>query len=750
VLLVAVIAGWLAVAGLGGQKIGELSSVQSNDSTSFLPTSAESVRAAAAAAAFEPTKSVPAFVVFTAGDGAAGAPQQQSWQAFAGEIAKVPVAGGSTVGDYLAGDPAGPAAIAAVPSADGQAALVVVPLAEAKVTAVGADGKPQLDAVVGALRQGATAAAAGGVAHVTGPAGLIADLGAAFGGIDGLLLLVAVGVVLLILLIVYRALALPLLVLLSSLCSLALAGWVVYLLADSGTLTLNGQSQGILFILVIGAATDYGLLLTARYREELTRTERPMAAMATAWRACVEPILASGGTVMIGLLCLLLSDLNSNRSLGPIGAIGIGGALLGSLTFLPAVLMTGRWMFWPRIPHRNTKDEVRSSSASGQEPEPEWTSEGHGIWRRLAAAIDRHPRRIWTVTAVVLLALCAALPTFRASGTQQSEVFLGNPDSVVGQQALEEHFSGGTGNPVQLVVPRAEADRVGVAVAAVPGVAGPPAPLSADGRPGGTPMVVDGQVLLQATLVAGADTDAAKDTVRAMRTAVAGLGLQGTVLVGGQTALQLDTQNTSARDLRVIIPTVLLAVLLVLMLLLRALIAPLVLVLATVLSFGSALGVSALVFNHLFDFPGADPAVPLYGFIFLVALGVDYSIFLMSRAREESKRFGARTGVLHALVTTGGVITSAGVVLAATFAALGVIPILFLAQIAFIVGFGVLLDTLVVRSLLVSSVSIDLGRWIWWPSRLWRDDLTRDGGAGGGSGGGAHRRVEELEGDRGK
>ncbi|WP_245599710.1 MMPL family transporter [Nakamurella lactea] len=751
VLLVAVIGGWLAVAGVGGQKIGELASVQSNDSTSFLPASAESVRAAEAAAAFEPVKSLPAFVVFTtAGAGTASPAQQESWNAFAAGVARIPVADGTTIGDYLAAGAVGPSGTAAVPSADGRAALVVLPLDEAKVSTAGADGQPPLDEVVAALRQAATAAAAGGTAHVTGPAGLISDLGAAFSGIDGLLLLVAVGVVLLILLIVYRALALPLLVLLSSLCGLALAGWVVYLLADSGTVTLNGQSQGILFILVIGAATDYGLLLTARYREELNRTAGPVAAMRTAWRACVEPIVASAGTVIIGLLCLLLSDLNSNRGLGPIGAIGIGGALLASLTFLPAVLMTGRWMFWPRIPRLDTTSTAPGADQSG---------ERHRGWRRLAAVIDRHPRRIWSVTAVVLLALCAFLPSFRASGTQQSEVFLGNPDSVVGQQVLEEHFSGGTGNPVQLVVAQGDADRVAAAVAAVPGIAGPPLPFTETGGPQGPAMTVDGRVLLEATLQAGADTDAAKDTVRAVRAAVADLGLGGTVLVGGQTALQLDTQDTSDRDLRVIIPTILLAVLLVLMLLLRSLIAPLVLVLATVLSFGSALGVSALVFNHVFDFPGADPAVPLFGFVFLVALGVDYSIFLMSRAREESKRFGARVGVLHALVTTGGVITSAGVVLAATFAALGVIPILFLAQIAFIVGFGVLLDTLVVRSLLVSSLSVDLGRWIWWPSRLWRNDVSAAGSAAAGSpaaessagsGRGAHRRVEEVEGDRGQ
>ncbi|MEJ7649936.1 MAG: MMPL family transporter [Nakamurella sp.] len=717
---VLVIGGWLAVSGIGGPKIGQLSQVQSNDSTSFLPASAESVRAATLAAEFSPAKTIPAFVLFST-DGVATAEQLTAWKAAAVALGSAPVTADGvvlgTVADYL---PEG-AKIAGIPSQDGAAILAVVPLDEAKLVRTAESADPPLTAVVDGLRSAAAPSAAGGTTHVTGPAGLVRDLGGAFAGIDGILLLVALGVVLLILLVVYRALALPVFVLFSSVCCLALAGWIVHLLADADVITLNGQSQGILFILVIGAATDYGLLLTARYREELTRIQRPIDAMKVAWRACLEPIAASAATVIIGLLCLLLSDLNSNRSLGPVAAIGIAGAFLGTITLLPALLATGRWVFWPRVPKLLTKPKSLTQpaptsghhAAHAADPEEDGPLQGTGLWVRIARTIGAHPRRVWVVTGIVLLAMCAALPTFKGSGVQQSEVFLGNPDSVVGQQDLEKHFPGGTGNPVVIVVPEALADQVIAAAQQVPGLTGAPVAQAQ----GSAATVVDGRVLLDATLSAGADTSEAKDTIRALRAA---LHPVGDVLVGGQTAQQLDTSDTAARDLRVIIPAVLLAVLLVLMLLLRSLVAPLVLVVATVVSFGSALGVSALVFNHVLDFPGADPAVPLFGFVFLVALGVDYSIFLMSRAREESLLLGPRAGILTALVTTGGVITSAGVVLAATFAALGIIPILFLAQIAFIVCFGVLLDTLVVRSLLVSAIATDLGRLVWWPSKLGR------------------------------
>jgi RND superfamily putative drug exporter len=465
----------------------------------------------------------------------------------------------------------------------------------------------------------------------------------------------------------------------------------VYQLAEHDVLTLNGQSQGILFILVFGAATDYALLMVSRFREELRDIDDKYTAVRTAWRATVEPIAASAGTVVIGLLCLLFSDLRSNQGLGPVAAIGIAAALIASLTFLPAVLaLVGRAAFWPFLPkHGSEKPEHR------------------GLWGWIARHVGARPRLIWIVTTIVLLAGVAFVPQLKASGTAQSDIFLTEVDSGRGQDILSAHFPGGSGSPSVIIAKSAQAQEVAQA-AEVDGVA--------NVRPAGEK---NGLVLLQATLDDPADSEAALSTVERMRDAVHAVP-GADAHVGGQTAIQLDVQTASQHDRSLIIPIVLVVIFLVLALLLRALVAPLLLIATVVLSFGATMGVSALVFNHLFDFPGSDPAIPLFGFIFLVALGIDYNIFLMTRVREEALESGTRKGTLRGLAVTGGVITSAGVVLAATFAALSVIPVLFLAQIAFIVAFGVLLDTIVVRSLLVPALTIDIGRRIWWPAKLSR------------------------------
>lgn len=715
--LVAIVIAWLAIAGLGGPAIGSLSTVQSNDQETFLPADAESVRAAAAAKQFDDTGALPAFVIFETSGDPATPEQLADWQAFAQSLAGQPVDPAKpqlgTIGDYFTpGQNGQPPTVPLIPSQDGQAALVLVPLSAEKVTTVDADGKNPLGEVVDGIRTAAQAAAGGAAVHIAGPAGLIADLSAAFAGIDGLLLLVTLSAVLVILILVYRAIALPFVVLFTSVSGLALAGGVVYLLAKNDIITLNGQSQGILFILVVGAATDYGLLLVSRYREELTRVESTWTALTRAWRACLEPIAASAGTVIIGLLCLLLSDLNSNRSLGPIGAIGIASAFVAAMTLLPALLMAGRWLFWPRIPR--VLDHQGGAHAISKRGKP-------GIWERISVAVARRPRRFWAITVICLAIACIFVPTLKASGTAQTDVFLTDVDSIAGQQALSDHFPGGSGNPVVIIAPESAAQQVVQTVAGVDGITGTPVVVTAAGTgpqaAGAPPLVIDGQVQIQATLSAVADGEDAENTVRAVRGSVHALPDGGSILVGGATAIQLDTVDTSARDLRVIIPVILIAVFFVLLLLLRSVIASLLLVFATVLSFGAALGVSALVFNHVFDFPGADPAVPLFAFVFLVALGIDYSIFLMTRAREEVAFYGPHDGVMRGLRLTGGVITSAGIVLAATFAALSVIPILFLAQIAFIVAFGVLLDTFIVRTLLVPALAIDMGWFTWWPVR---------------------------------
>lgn len=721
---------WLGIGSVGGMAQGKLSQVQTNDASAFLPSSAESTQAAEESKGFVDTETLPALVVLQPADGSDVTPDQltavQDWaQAFPDEA--LPPGNEGTWSDYLAGE------VAVVPSQDGEAVLVAYSLDGATADELLAGEEGVTESFVTALREsleselGATATSAGELglqAWVTGPAGFVADLVTAFGGIDGVLLLVALGAVLLILVLVYRSPFLPFVVILTAVFALCLAGLVVYNLAANGTLVLNGQSQGILSILVVGASVDYALLLVARYREELAHVEHPADAMKRALRACVEPIAASAGTVIAGVLCLLLSDLGSNRSLGPVAAIGIASALLGALTLLPALLLVfgkrSRILFWPRAPRPTpvvAHDTDHAHVDTTVEPDP---ADGTGLWPRLARFVGRKARPVWIVTAVALGVGAAFLPTLNASGTNQVDIFLTDVDAVAGEEVLAEHFPAGSVQPAILIVDEADVDAVTTAAEGVDGVesvtpyTGAPAGAS-DGAP---PVVVDGRVRLDVATTASADTQAAVDTVEDLRTAVT--EVSPTAVVGGAAAETLDTNRASERDLRVIVPVVLLVIGVILMFLLRSVVAAALLLAANVLSFAAALGVSAIFFNHVFGFAGADPVVPLFAFVFLVALGVDYSIFLMTRVREESLKIGTRAGVVRGLAVTGGVITSAGVVLAVTFAALGVIPLLFLAQIAFIVAFGVLLDTLVVRSLLVPALVHDLGRRTWWPSALSR------------------------------
>ncbi len=670
---------WLFGAGPLGSSLGKLADVQKNDNAAFLPTNAESTEVAHLADRFTTRNVIPAIVVYES-SGRLSPEQLREIGADAKQLGSLPALRGTIVGP--------------IPSKDKKAAELIVPLAS---SAEPGDAVDTIRDRIGGHP--------GIRSHVAGPAGLTADLVKAFAGIDGTLLVVTGVLVFLILIVVYRSPLLPVFVLLTAMLALAVAGAVIYQLAKHDVIDLNGQSQGILFILVIGACTDYSLLLVSRFREELRANLHRVDALRAAYRAAVEPIAASAGTVILGVLCLLFTNLKSTQALGPVAAIGIGASLLAALTFLPAVLvLLGRAAFWPARPKHGTTEEDRP-----------------GLWGRVAGLVGRRPRTIWLVVTLVLLAVAAAfLPQFKSSGTKQTDLFLTTQDSVVGQQAIGRHFPGGAGSPTQVV---ADADSAGQVLSAARRVSGvvpeSVAAVSASGRPGGAPKVVDGRVLIEVTLTAAPDSNAAVDTVGRLRDAVHAVP-GASAKVGGVTAIQADTQATSKRDRNVVIPIVLVVILLILMLLLRAVAAPLLLVASVVLSFGATLAVAAVVFNHVLHFPGADPAIPLFAFVFLVALGVDYNIFLMSRVREESLRHGTREGTLRGLHATGGVITSAGIVLAATFAALAVLPILFLAQIAFLVAFGVLLDTFLVRSLLVPALVVDLGRWAWWPGRLFR------------------------------
>ncbi|SMX72531.1 putative drug exporter of the RND superfamily [Brevibacterium sp. 239c] len=715
VLLVA----WVGIAGVGGPYFGKISEVATNDRSTFLPESAESTKAQSLIDGFSDDDDVPAIVVLENRDGVT----EQDATKLDGLTTALDDEG-------LLASEASPV----IPADDGDALELILPVSSETtaddVEAIRTIISDEFSDSTGADSESGTAV----TVHVTGPAGFSADLSEAFAGIDGILLLVALIAVFVILVIVYRSPLLPVIVLFTSVAALSASIFVIWHLADAGILLINGQVQGILFILVVGATTDYSLLVVARFRDALLTERDRLRAGLAALKGVLEPIAASGGTVIAGLLVLLLTDLASTRALGPVAAIGILVAMCAALTFLPAALIIiGRAVFWPFLP------KVRPASAGAKQ----------GLWSRIAEVVARRPRVIW-IGLVVLLALpLLAFPQFKASGVAQSDFVLGESEARDGQDVLAEHFPGGSGSPTQIVVADDQLKDAAKAVGSLGGVES--MTVVANDSPSGTvaiddegtlqspqggggpdaaevpqssppaPTEVDGQVLLEVTLSDAADSLAAEDTVTSIRDAVHDVDVQA--LVGGETAVDLDTNTTAEADRALAIPLILLVITVILILLLRSLLAPLLLVALTVLSFGTALGVSALVFNHIIGFSGADPSVPLYAFVFLVALGIDYNIFLMSRVREESLRFGTRKGVLSGLVATGGVITSAGIVLAATFAALAVIPVMFLFQLAFIVTFGVLLDAILVRSLVVPALVHDIGRSVWWP---WRKRIPID------------------------
>lgn len=655
---------WVLVGGPLGSYQGRLGEVQDNDTSSFLPATAEATRVDELQRSFNRADVVPAVVVVEREGGLTEA--DLAW--LTGATQRL---GGLEGVTGLAGPPE--------VSPDRAAAQAVVLVSDGLVAETVTDIRVSLS---GQTPDGLNV-------YVTGPAGYVGDLVEVFGDIDSMLLLVTASVVAVILIVVYRSPLLPLLVLLGAGLALGTASAAVYALAKADVILLNGESQGIMLILVFGAATDYALLLVARYREELRRHQDRFAAMAVAWRRSVGPIVASGSTVILALLCLLFSDLNSNRGLGPVAAIGVAAALLVMLTYLPAVLaLLGRVGFWPFRPrYGSTPVEQR------------------GVWHRLAELVSRWDRRVWVVTALVLAALAALTPLLRAEGVGQSELFLGEVEAVEGQEALGRHFPAGGSAPTVVIANADQTEQVIAALRTVPEVA----EVRPEGEQGGLARI-------SVVLSVPPDSEEAIAAVPALREAAHAVP-GADALVGGPSAVAYDTRQAASRDRVVIIPLALLVVFLVVAWLLRALLVPVLLLASVVLSFFATLGLAAVLFNYVFDFPGADPSIPLYAFVFLVALGVDYSIFLMTRVREESGRYGTRVGVQRGLAATGGVITSAGVVLAATFSALSVIPILFLAQIAFLVAVGVLIDTFVVRSLLVPGLSHDLGDRIWWPSR---------------------------------
>jgi RND superfamily putative drug exporter len=696
-----VVISWFIITGIFGPLFGKLTSVQENNNSSFLPKGAEATQAADLIEGFSADSflSFPTLILFE------GKVTPENLAAINAHMAGV---GSLTIGDtdkkisdYIAPDQV----ISVFPSEDGEAILANVPLDGNAISELLPNDEPVLPAIVEALREDVKPLAdANGVSHyVTGPAGLLGDLFGAFGGIDSTLLLTTLAVVAVILIVVYRSPVLWIIPLLSSLFALSTAGGIVYLLAKADIIDVDGQSQGILSVLVIGAATDYALLLIARYREELHHHENRFDAMRAAYKGVWEPILASGSTVAIALMVLLFSQLTNTAGLGPIGAIGIVVSMITILTLLPALLLLfGRWIFWPRVPRNDGDDHVLE-----------------GMWSKVGAGIGRNPRKAWVISGTVLLLFAFASATLKADGIGTVDTFTGKPESVVGQKLLLKHFPGGEGDPTQVVVSADKIDAVTAALTGAPGVSsitpaldGLPIP----GKPAPEVKIVDNRAILNVTLDAAPDSvEAGNDIPELRRLAKAA---DSTALVGGTSAVYYDVRQANNRDNKVIIPIILLVITLILGVLLRSILSAIVLLGTVVLSYFATLGVSALVFNHVFGFAGGDNSFPLFAFIFLVALGIDYNIFLMSRVREESQKIGTRAGVIKGLTVTGSVITSAGIVLAATFAVLGLLPLVPLAQLGFAVAFGVLLDTIIVRSILVPALVHEIGPKIWWPSKL--------------------------------
>lgn len=743
---------WVVVAGIGGPFFGKLSEKSSTDIATFLPKNAESSLASKEIEKFNDRRGVPLVIVF----------EKNNQELTTNDVSDIKAVNSKlNVIESVKGPIASP-----VIAEDNKAAISIVPLATDSdfIKTFPAIKKQLADAKLPVSYT------------LTGPASFSHDLQGGFSGIDSTLLLVTVAFVFAILLAVYRSPLLPIIVLFSAMAALSVAVVVVYYLADIGFVQINGQVQGILFILVIGAATDYSLLYISRYREELTQHRLVWRAAVSALRASLPAILAAGGTVSVGLLCLIFSDLGSNKALGPVGGIGIALSVLSAITLLPSLLLlSGRAAFWP----------VRPKYAN-EEKTPHYLK-NHRIWAHIGAFVKRYPRPIWMVCTVVLIAASFGITQLKAEGVPQGDILIGKSEARDGQKILDKHFPAGSGSPAYIIAskdrqseivtmldndkgvssvsiasnnvesgaapignneatirskivktienernkhleslrtqislkmagyPQSYIDReFNNAANAIPSIDS----LVANAYPfkDAVPKQVDNEILLQAILSDPADSLPARDTIIRIRDNLK--QIDSSAKVGGVSASQLDTSVASKRDITVIVPLILISITVILMALLRSIAAPLVLLVSTILSFSATMGIAALVFNNVWNFAGADPTVIILGFVFLVALGIDYNIFLMTRVREETVRLGVSRGTVKGLVVTGGVITSAGIVLAATFAALNVIPVLYLVEISFIVTFGVLLDTIIVRSLLVPAVTLEIGRTMWWPSKL--------------------------------
>ncbi|WP_432080682.1 MMPL family transporter [Streptomyces sp. WAC 04229] len=655
---------WIAVLAIASPFASKLADVQRDRAVDYLPASADSTQVAKIQDRLPGGEATEMVLVYHRDAGLTAADRATA----ADQVAEIAGA------HDLTGRPVG------IPSEDGT--TLMYPVAS---TEPGQDEEAR-DALVNAVRD--VARGGDGLSVEVGGAGALAtDASEVYNSLDGPLLYTTAAVVALLLILIYRSPFLWLVPLAVAGIADYLSMGVAYGLNQWFGTAVSGQSSGIMTILVFGVGTDYALLLVSRYREELRRVERPYDAMAAALRGCGPAVLASSGTVAAGLLCLLAADLNSSRGMGPLGTVGVLCALAAMLTLLPALLvLLGRRVFWPLVPRYGSTPKARRS-----------------LFTAMGGSAERRPRTVLVGGAVLLGAL--ALGAFALPGSlKQEDSFTTRPDAIAAMETLAAAYPERGTQPIAVIAPT---DRAEAALAEARDTRGVKS--AEAGRSGGG--------WTELTVLASAPPQSAAETatIESLRDSLDGS------YVGGPSAQQIDLEDTNARDTVIVVPIVLLSVLLILTVLLRSLVAPLILVAAVVAVWGAALGIGGLVFGPLFGFEGTDPGLGLLSFVFLVALGVDYGIFLMHRMREESLRGAEPTeAALSALRTTGGVIASAGLVLAATFAVLTSMPMVQLVELGFVIAVGVLLDTFLVRTYLVTSASVALRRRVWWPGRLSR------------------------------
>ncbi|MGW1296302.1 MMPL family transporter [Streptomyces sp. NPDC002533] len=658
-----VLGAWLVAVMALGALAGKLGEVQDTSANAFLPRGAESARVNTELEKFRTDEVLAAVAVYST-EGPVDDAVRAKVEADRGAFADI-AAPGQQVSE-------------AIESKDGKALMVVVPLPGEEQSVV-ADKIDELRGIADAQAPPGLDTAIGG------PAGGIADAFTVFDTLDSTLMMATGLIVVLLLLLTYRSPVLWIFPALAVGFASVLTQAGTYLFAEYGGLQVDPQSSGVLMVLVFAIGTDYALLLISRYREELHSHEDRHEAMKIALRRSGPAVLASAGTITIGLACLGFADINSSRSMGLVGVIGVVCGYLAMVTILPALLViAGRWVFWPLVPrHGATRPASRP------------------VWERVGNAVAARPRSSWLLSLAFTGALALSALGLNM-GLSQTDWFQNEPESVVAQERLSEHFPSGTADPATIIVKSSGAAEAVRTAEATEGVV----EVSTVGR---TP---DGELTQLAAVLDGEpDSRAAKDTVEALRAST-------DALVGGTAAQALDKENATARDLRVVVPLVLLVVLIVLIWLLRSAVAPLLLLGTVVVSYFAALGASNLIFEHVMNYSGVDWTVPLLGFVFLVALGIDYNIFLMHRVKEETALHGHTRGVLNGLSSTGGVITSAGLVLAATFAVFAVLPLVSMAQMGFVVCIGILIDTFLVRTVLVPALALDLGPRFWAPGSL--------------------------------